>query len=65
LDEAMQNTKKKLLLDLHWDTCCTFQQTKKSDTLQNEIYMKYATTLKEKDLKKNMKRERVPYAQYY
>lgn len=61
LDEAMQNTKKKLLLDLHLGYLLHFLQTKKSDTLQNEIYMKYATTLKEKDLKKNMKRERVPY----
>lgn len=65
LDEAMQNTKKRLLLDLHLGYLLHFLQTKKSDTLQNEIYMKYATTLKEKDLKKNMKRESSLRAQYY
>lgn len=61
LDEAMENTKKKLLLDLHLGYLLHFLQTKTTDTLQNEIYMKYATTLSEKDLKKNIKKERVPY----
>lgn len=61
LDEAMMNTKKKLLLDLPLGYILHFLQTKTTDTLQNEIYLKYATTLTEKDLKKNMKKERVPY----
>lgn len=61
LDEAMVNTKKKLLLDLHLGYLLHFLQTKTTDTLQNEIYMKYTSTLSEKDLKKNMKKERVPY----
>ncbi|NDV95715.1 hypothetical protein D0T84_12440 [Dysgonomonas sp. 521] len=61
LDEAMENTKRKLLLDLHLGYLLHFLQTKTTDTLQNEIYMKYTTTLSEKDLKKNIKKERVPY----
>lgn len=61
LDEAMLNTKKKLLLDRSICYLLHFLQTKNSDTLQNEIYLKYATTLNEKDLKKNIKKERVPY----
>lgn len=61
LDEAMQNTKKNLLTDRHVSYLLHFLQTKTSDTLQNEVYMKYATTIKGRDLKKNLKRERVPY----
>lgn len=61
LDEAMMNTKKKLLLDLPLGYILHFLQTKTTDTLQNEIYLKYATTLAEKELKKNLKKERVPY----
>ncbi|MDR0825268.1 MAG: carboxypeptidase-like regulatory domain-containing protein [Prevotella sp.] len=61
LDEAMLTTKKKLMLDQPLGYLLHFLQTKTSDTLQNEIYLKYATTLTEKDLKKNMKKERVPY----
>jgi hypothetical protein len=61
LDESMENTKKKLLTDLHLGYLLHFLQTKTTDTLQNEIYMKYSTTLSGKDLKKNMKKERVPY----
>ncbi len=61
LDEVMENTKKKLLTDIPVAYLLHFLQTKKTDTLQNEVYMKYATTLSEKDLKKNLKAERVPY----
>jgi hypothetical protein len=61
LDEAMENTKKKLLPDLHLGYLLHFLQTKTTDTLQNEIYMKYSTTLSGKDLKKSIKKERVPY----
>lgn len=61
LDEAMINTKKNLLLETPVTYLLHFLETKNIDTLQNEVYMKYATTLKERDLKKNMKRDRVPY----
>jgi hypothetical protein len=61
LEEAMLNTKKNLLLDEQVSYLLHFLQTKNTDTLQNEIYMKYATTLKDSDLKKNLKQERVPY----
>jgi len=61
LDEVMINTKKKLLTDVPVAYLLHFLQTKTTDTLQNEIYMKYATTVREKDLKKTMKVERVPY----
>jgi len=61
LEEVMINTKKKLLTDVSISYLLHFLQTKSTDTLQNEIYLKYATTLTEKDLKKNLKKERVPY----
>lgn len=61
LEEVMINTKKKLLTDLPIAYLLHFLQTKSSDTLQNEIYMKYASTLSAKDLKKNMKKDYVPY----
>lgn len=61
LDEAMLNTKKKLLLDQPVSYLLHFVQNRSTDSLQNEIYMRYASTLSEKDLKKNLKKERVPY----
>lgn len=38
-----------------------FLQTKENDTLPNEVYLQYATTLSEKDLKKSMKKDKIPY----
>jgi hypothetical protein len=61
LAEAMLNTKKKLLLDQPVGYLLHFVQNKSANSLQNEIYMRYAATLNEKDLKKNLKKERVPY----
>ncbi|MFT4222463.1 carboxypeptidase-like regulatory domain-containing protein [Dysgonomonas sp.] len=61
LDEAMLNTKKKLVLDQPVSYLLHFIQNRSTDTLQNEIYMRYASTLNEKDLKKNLKKEKVPY----
>lgn len=61
LDEAMLNTKKKLVLDQPVSYLLHFIQNRSTDSLQNEIYMRYAATLNEKDLKKNLKKERVPY----
>ncbi len=60
LEEVMINTKKKLLTEASLSYLLHFQQNK-ADTLQNEIYLKYATTLTDKELKKNLKKERVPY----
>ena len=61
LEEVMINTKKKLLTDVSISYLLHFLQTKSTDTLRNEIYLKYATSLTGKDLKKNLKKERVPY----
>ncbi|MBD8388111.1 hypothetical protein [Dysgonomonas sp. BGC7] len=61
LESVMENTKKKLLADVPIAYILHFLQTKSTDTLQNEIYMKYATSLPAKDLKKKIKEERVPY----
>lgn len=61
LDEVMVNTKKNLLLKQPICYLLHFVQTNTADTLKNDIYMQYATTLAQKDLKKNMKNARVPY----
>lgn len=61
LEKAMQNTKKRLLVEQSVGYLLHFLQTKTTDTLENELYMSYATTLTEKSLKKNLKKERVPY----
>ncbi|MFV0419582.1 MAG: carboxypeptidase-like regulatory domain-containing protein [Dysgonomonas sp.] len=61
LEEVMINTKKKLVTGMPLGYFLHFLQTRSSDTTKNEIYMKYTTSLKEKDLKKNLKKERVPY----
>lgn len=61
LEEVMINTKKKLVTEVPLGYLLHFLQTRSSDTTQNEIYLKYTTSLKEKDLKKNLKKERVPY----
>lgn len=61
LYQAMTNTKKNLLVNHPISYLLHFLQDRTSDTLQNEIYMTYATTLDEKALKKNLKKERVPY----
>lgn len=61
LEEVMINTKRKLVTEMSLGYLLHFLQTRSSDTTRNEIYMKYTTSLKEKDLKKNLKKERVPY----
>lgn len=61
LEEVMINTKKKLVTEAHLGYLLHFLQTRSLDTTRNEIYMKYTTSLKQKDLKKNLKKERVPY----
>lgn len=61
LREVMLNTKEKLIVDQPIGYLLHFLQTKSPETLQNEIYLKYTTTLNSKDLKKNLKKERVPY----
>lgn len=61
LNEAMKNTKKKLIQDIPLCYLLHFVQTNDRDSLSNEIYLQYATTLLEKDLKKSMKKEKIPY----
>lgn len=61
LEEVMVNTKKKLVTEVSLGYILHFAQSRSLDTTRNEIYMKYTSTLKEKDLKKNLKKERVPY----
>ncbi len=61
LKEVMLNTKKRLITDQSIGYLLHFLQTKSTDTLQNEIYLKYTTTLNSKVLKKNLDKERVPY----
>lgn len=61
LKEVMLNTKEKLITDQPIGYLLHFLQTKSTDTLQNEIYLKYTTTLDRKELKKNLNKERVPY----
>lgn len=61
LEEVMINTKKKLVTEVPLGYLLHFIQTRASDTTKNEIYLKYTTSLKEKTLKKNLKKERVPY----
>jgi len=61
LKEVMLNTKKKLVTERSLGYLLHFLQTRSEDTTRNEIYMKYTTTLKEKDLKKDLNKERVPY----
>lgn len=61
LEEVMLNTKKNLVTDHSIGYLLHFLQTKTTDTLQNEIYLKYTTTLDEKVLKKSLKKERIPY----
>lgn len=61
LNEAMTNTNKKLVQDIPLCYLLHFVQTNDQDSLSNEIYLQYATTLSEKDLKKNMKKEKIPY----
>lgn len=61
LEQVMTNTKKKLLTNQPVGYLLHFLQTKSTDTLQNEIYLKYTASLTDKDLKKNLKKERIPY----
>lgn len=61
LEEVMLNTKRNLVTDYSIGYLLHFLQTKTTDTLQNEIYLKYTTTLDEKILKKSLKKERIPY----
>ncbi|MBK5721178.1 carboxypeptidase-like regulatory domain-containing protein [Dysgonomonas sp. Marseille-P4677] len=61
LSEVMLNTKEKLVTDQPIGYLLHFLQMKSTDSLQNEIYLKYTTTLSQKQLKKDLKKERVPY----
>ena len=61
LEEVMLNTKKNLVTEHPIGYLLHFLQTKTTDTLQNEIYLKYTTSLDEKVLKKSLKKERIPY----
>ena len=61
LEEVMINTKKKLLTNHPIGYLLHFLQTKTIETLQNEMYLKYATTLTDKALEKNLKKDKVPY----
>lgn len=61
LNEVMLNTKERLLTDAPIGYLLHFSQSKSTDTLQNEIYMKYTSTLDRRKLKKAIKEERVPY----
>ncbi|MDR2955725.1 MAG: carboxypeptidase-like regulatory domain-containing protein [Prevotella sp.] len=61
LEEVMINTKKNLVTEQPLGYLLHFLQTRSVDTTRNEIYLKYTTTLKEKALKKDLKKERVPY----
>ncbi|MFC4675313.1 carboxypeptidase-like regulatory domain-containing protein [Dysgonomonas termitidis] len=61
LEEVMLNTKRNLVTDHSIGYLLHFLQTKTTDTLQNEIYLKYTTILDEKILKKSLKKERIPY----
>ncbi|WP_029903409.1 carboxypeptidase-like regulatory domain-containing protein [Prevotella sp. 10(H)] len=61
LEEVMLNTKKNLVTGTSIGYLLHFLQTKTTDTLQNEIYLKYTTSLDEKTLKKSLKKERIPY----
>lgn len=61
LKEVMINTKKKLVTEVPLGYLLHFNQTKLTDTLQNEIYLSYTTSLSEKELKKNLKKDKVPY----
>ncbi|WP_108823002.1 carboxypeptidase-like regulatory domain-containing protein [Dysgonomonas sp. Marseille-P4361] len=61
LKEVMINTKKKLVVEIPLAYLLHFDQTKLSDTLKNEIYLSYTTLLKSKELKKKLKKDKVPY----
>lgn len=57
----MVNTKQKLVTEVPLGYLLHFNQSKSSDTLKNEIYMSYTTSLSPKDLRKNKKNSKVPY----
>lgn len=61
LKEVMINTKEKLVTEIPLGYLLHFDQTKLSDTLKNEIYLSYTTLLKSKELKKKLKKDKVPY----
>lgn len=61
LEKAMVNTKKKLLTDTPVGYLLHFMRNETSSIFQNEIYMEYTATLPKKELKKEMKQDRIPY----
>lgn len=61
LEEAMLNTKKKLLSDQAVNYLLYCKQTKESDTLDNVLYLKYTSLLTKDALRKEMKKEKIPY----
>lgn len=61
LNEAMLNTKKNLLTGQQLGYRLRFLQTYDKSHEKNEIYLKYITKLSEKDLKKALKKEKIPY----
>lgn len=61
LEKAMVNTKKKLLTDQPVSYLLHFLRVETSNIFQNELYMEYTATLPKKELKKEMKQDRLPY----
>lgn len=61
LEKVMINTKKKLVSEVPLGYLLHFNQSKLSDTLKNEIYLSYTTSVSQKDLNKKKKDGKVPY----
>lgn len=61
LEKVMMNTKKKLVSEVPLGYLLHFNQSKLSDTLKNEIYLSYTTSVSPKDLTKKKKDGKVPY----
>lgn len=61
LEKAMINTKKRLLTDQPVSYLLHFLRNETSSIFQNELYMEYTATLPKKELKKDMKQDRLPY----
>lgn len=61
LEKSMLNTKKNLLQDQPISYMLHFLRNETSSIFKNEIYMQYNATLSKKALKKEMKKDRIPY----
>lgn len=61
LEKSMINTKKNLLQDQPITYLLHFLRVESSSVFKNEIYMEYNATLSKKALKKEMKKESIPY----